>query len=635
MTGAVIVGKYERKRKNEALEWEVIHGEVDKRLSPKKVFINAYNREGTIETWKDREEWMDIVFRLDKEGAQGKGTATGFLRSKEETSYWKLEVGWSEVLLDVGSTEVETLSKLWNHCQLHPDHLVSYIRSHGGGEVGGHPWTEWRSALDVAVSDTCANMQFTCNVCQKKFFPLPTPRVAENMWMAKCDYVRNLHDPKVYAQTITTHSEPANFVKNDDQCRHIGAVDRWIVSHPEAKPCDVSGGILSPHIQQSFASIDSSPLHPFLHYDHDGDDAICGAKALDHFKLRLDEYSKSYPSINRPPPNWWGWDFFGVTSSKENYTSKEEREFWCKHQWEGNAQISTRLQNKNIILVISHCNHNLDWLDKYTDGISIAKTFVISKCGAVKGLGPKFADAKTIKLLNMGRCDHSWAHFMSREFNEVMERNSDVVVFLKDTFGSNTHQHHMHLRSFRDLIESASGYGFGCGYRPINGRSLWFNSGLLLGFTNDCHKPCPNKYIAKLISVLMTEKPYTQADPRPLGRWIEKELKFTLPPNATPVCFGGSFAVRSDKIRARKEILELILEALSHSNNSEEGHYVERIWSALFYDTEPAQALDIRDRGGKNGRGADLVTQSRRNLDALVLQYQIRLLHNHRNNSRP
>ena len=88
---------------------------------------------------------------------------------------------------------------------------------------------------------------------------------------------------------------------------------------------------------------------------------------------------------------------------------------------------------KKIHIVVSHCKSDLDWISAFTKGFNIASIHIISKCGAPVIGAP---DIATIEVLpNIGRCDHSYAYYITSVLDQKMtEDNTDnaIVFFLKD-----------------------------------------------------------------------------------------------------------------------------------------------------------------------------------------------------------
>ena len=82
---------------------------------------------------------------------------------------------------------------------------------------------------------------------------------------------------------------------------------------------------------------------------------------------------------------------------------------------------------KKIHVVISHCKNDLDWFSNYIKGFNIASVHVISKCGVpVRGLSNNLSTGNikpSIEVLsNVGRCDHSYTHYINTILDEKVAR---------------------------------------------------------------------------------------------------------------------------------------------------------------------------------------------------------------------
>ena len=94
-----------------------------------------------------------------------------------------------------------------------------------------------------------------------------------------------------------------------------------------------------------------------------------------------------------------------------------------------NAYIFT----KKIHLVISHCSGNLNWIPAFTKGFKVSSIHVVTKCGKEVVGAP--ASATIEKMPNVGRCDHTYAHYITTIMDQKVkkgEESDSIVVFLKD-----------------------------------------------------------------------------------------------------------------------------------------------------------------------------------------------------------
>jgi hypothetical protein len=88
---------------------------------------------------------------------------------------------------------------------------------------------------------------------------------------------------------------------------------------------------------------------------------------------------------------------------------------WNANKYPGKDDLHT----KKIHIVVSHCKNDLDWISDFTKGYNIASIHVITKCGAPVNGAPNIA---TIQVLpNVGRCDHTYAYYMSTVLDQKVE----------------------------------------------------------------------------------------------------------------------------------------------------------------------------------------------------------------------
>ncbi|GKY98672.1 hypothetical protein MPSEU_000823500 [Mayamaea pseudoterrestris] len=95
-----------------------------------------------------------------------------------------------------------------------------------------------------ALSEECLHLPDACNVCSSRMSPLPHPHTPGNMWLARCQYIRQLIDPLLFqarmdnfAGKVKIAGRPARYA-----CYGLGrfAAEHWVHSHPTCKPCDLS-----------------------------------------------------------------------------------------------------------------------------------------------------------------------------------------------------------------------------------------------------------------------------------------------------------------------------------------------------------------------------------------------------------
>lgn len=95
-----------------------------------------------------------------------------------------------------------------------------------------------------------------------------------------------------------------------------------------------------------------------------------------------------------------------------------------------------------------------------------------------------------------------------------------------------------------------------------------------------------------------------------MSEWLDA-MKISLPSRRlTPVCYGGSFAVKTSQIVSLPgQTWSAITKSLSRGNNIEEGHFAERSWAGILsgpFSKQVEEAITNRShyinfRGGEIG----------------------------------
>lgn len=248
----------------------------------------------------------------------------------------------------------------------------------------------------------------------------------------------------------------------------------------------------------------------------------------------------------------------------------------------------------NLDLVISHCNLPLNWIFEWASPLAFSNITIISKCNEKVIGAPE--SANIVRLTNVGRCDHSYAHHIYRNYNTYsrqmssnhdMEDNRSFVIFLKDSDNSNRNHYSRH-RSLKEMIQISSEFGFACheepgwvwsqqsmlqSFHPVCQISAYHNWTLLEDYTRIEYSRLRrdnNSEFASKIGATLGEYALTLGIPRP-------------PVDIVPVCYGGNFMVQRRQLNNKpRELWGRIEQSLSRANNIAEGHFVERLWATLL-----------------------------------------------------
>jgi len=237
----------------------------------------------------------------------------------------------------------------------------------------------------------------------------------------------------------------------------------------------------------------------------------------------------------------------------------------CGHLWKGrNILDAENISNddinaKKIHIVISHCKNDLDWFSNYTKGFNIDSVHVISKCGVpVRGLSNNLSTGNikpSIEVLpNVGRCDHSYAHYINTILDQKVARGEEensVVLFLKDTATKEKLHQGPHIENdwndIKSMIYGASSTkGFACGTvlkKQLGGHSVYHDLDALLTFNLGIYKTNMQGYTKDEVNFISN---YTNL------RSFVNSLDAGPFPNAVQVCYGGVFAASVSNIKKTK-----------------------------------------------------------------------------------
>jgi hypothetical protein len=136
-----------------------------------------------------------------------------------------------------------TLESLWSYCRNNTNSKVIYLHAKGSF----HPMRAndllRRFLTRGALSDECANLPSSCNVCSSRFSPFPHPHTPGNMWLARCDYVSKLHNPLEFHDRMVQMPKINAIVDDISTWAMVGihryANEHYIHSHPSVQPCDL------------------------------------------------------------------------------------------------------------------------------------------------------------------------------------------------------------------------------------------------------------------------------------------------------------------------------------------------------------------------------------------------------------
>ncbi|KAJ1618848.1 hypothetical protein T492DRAFT_438224 [Pavlovales sp. CCMP2436] len=262
-------------------------------------------------------------------------------------------------------------------------------------------------------------------------------------------------------------------------------------------------------------------------------------------------------------------------------------------------------------LAIAQCKNPLAWLpalctDFAARGAPVRRITLYLKCPVEppRLSLPGSPEIRVVRLPNVGREGHSWAHHIRTNFDSL----ADAVLFLKDsTFDYRFKRLRMlKVPPFR-VLERVTELGFGCFRRPEGALSVWHDASTLFQYQLSRYGTYKGTYMAKLNGSLAPRFEAGSAMAGFLrtalgGAQVDAFLRH----HFFPVCYGGSFGATRERFRAMPRASWGNLERLlSRADNLEEGHFVERLWAGLLTPPMPAEWVEgfARGVGGNVLRG--------------------------------
>ena len=278
----------------------------------------------------------------------------------------------------------------------------------------------------------------------------------------------------------------------------------------------------------------------------------------------------------------------------------------CGGLWKANrytkdpkANQDDALKKKEIHIVISHCKSDLHWVANFTKGHeeSIASIHIVTKCGAPVHGAPEKAVIQ--KLPNVGRCDHSYAYYITTLLDRKMtehggKEKDSIVMFLKDDMSQDNLHQGARWNSFASMVRiAASSNGFACGVdlsedtEPSYSYSAYHNPSGMFQVAFKSYTRNQKDYVSDGID-------FASGKYENLGVFY-KHLDAGPLPELVQVCYGGVFAASVENIKKTDiSIWKKAEESLSRGDNIQEGHYMERLWGPLLstpLETYQIQAL--------------------------------------------
>jgi hypothetical protein len=233
----------------------------------------------------------------------------------------------------------------------------------------------------------------------------------------------------------------------------------------------------------------------------------------------------------------------------------------CEGSFVNYADSQSYKLSGSSTIVVSFCS-KVSAVYEILKAFPNSKLFVVSKCG-------RRFPYTNISVDNVGRVDYSFLTYITRQYDDL----SDTTLFIKDSWKrqhkDNLFSHIPHA-SLGDMMIGKR--GFECWFQYM----IWHDCRVLDTFQiQKYNKPWDSSTMRGVFKSRYTS--FYEFHNRFTTRW-KKAYN-------CPVCYGGVFAARKERIRhVPLASWKMLHKALERGNNIEESHFVERLWAMLLSD---------------------------------------------------
>jgi len=249
--------------------------------------------------------------------------------------------------------------------------------------------------------------------------------------------------------------------------------------------------------------------------------------------------------------------------------------------------------DRNISLVIWHCDKPLTWLKKYITGYEgrMRDVTVYSKCGnPVEDIpADGMENVHVEKVPTVYGKQYAYVHWLANHHDS--EEAGDIIVFIHDNpYTSSEWQ----WWTFDRVLATAQRNGFGCAesFEPVNrgkegsrvaSNSYYHDVEAWLEYFQDEY------FDEELLGHKHTYKKLQEwlVDP---AIQLEGEIRAKLP--LIPVCYNDAFAVTRNRIGEHAALWKTLEGRLKETTGVEESHFLSRSWAVLFSKPLPQAGMD-------------------------------------------
>ena len=266
----------------------------------------------------------------------------------------------------------------------------------------------------------------------------------------------------------------------------------------------------------------------------------------------------------------------------------------------GNNGNNLRQEKRRVHIVVSHCKADLNWMSDFigndhADDVVVASMHIITKCGEEVIGAPRTATIE--ELPNLGRCDHSYAKYitsildgkLSTDDDDDDDDNNSIVMFLKDDMSSTNIHQKLKWNDFETMLRIASSTnGFACGLiydRFANIKERGFHSSFDMSayyLTEKLMEFSLRSYDRRK-DMYQGDGVLFRSNYHDLGSFYRHVLKAVPSSKVIQACNGGAFATTVSNIKkVDASVWRAVERALQRGDSIEEGHFMERSWAYLL-----------------------------------------------------
>jgi len=236
-----------------------------------------------------------------------------------------------------------------------------------------------------------------------------------------------------------------------------------------------------------------------------------------------------------------------------------------------NIDLQPELSKKlDITIVLSRYNENLNWINS-----GPYNKYFISCYN--KGQNTNFdikSPHKIINLKNVGKCDHTYLYHIINNYDNL----SEYIIFLPGS--CDLLYKRRKSKSLINYIEYHKQLVNLVSIAPDNIKNKFYNLKI------------DNYKTTHPVNVINGNNETQKSNIRPFGLWYSHHFNDI---DINMYTWWGIFAITRDIIHQHpKEYYQQFLNELENSPNPEVGHYIERVWIAIFHPMDNCKFINYK-----------------------------------------